>query len=495
MTTFRSSRVWVPLILVSLAVVACGPDEGAAASDPWGSEAVDYFDGLAAAYTENDFYGVLDYYASDAFVEKWRGDLRGGALVRDLLRFNSGDLDQQILALHLGSDGAITLTRWPATDELSAVFSQIESGLITGEAVYDLGGSLRRGQRVSPDVLAVYERLYMDYARIWTDGDEASLARLYEPDATIHDPLFGVKAFGLPALLAASAGTTQVEVASAARVGRDTSEDDLAVYLGPAEYGQDSQRAVGVFHVTDEEGCVRQVAVAWQVNDGRIIEEHRYQEVETFSLCSETVPPTGWWSGLALPPPPRDQVVTGVLRTDEGREIKIHNGTRLLEDLVLASMRRFVEAGLGEPVVENVTFEPSRRCQGRSGRLLQADGSRNVFLCYYEDDLCRGSEPCSELPLIVRSSVLHELAHAWVLDHVNDDAQQRLLELAGLEVWGDPNAPWAERGEEYSAEVITWGLLDEYATMVRIGSPTCEVLTGAFQLLTDVDPLRVEGAC
>ena len=492
--TLRSSRVWVYLILLLLTVAACGPGDRDAASDPWGSAAVDYFEGLADAYTENDFYGVLDYYTKDVFVEKWRGDLRGGALVRDLLRFNSGDLGQELLALHLGSDGAITLTRWSATEALSAVLSQIESGSIAGETVYDLGSSLQRSFRASPEVLATYEALYLEYARTWTDGSDLDFARLYGPEARVTDLLQGSQASGLDSIIRSSSTGSQVEVIRPSEVGGDTSDKGFAVYLGPAEYGQDPLRAVGIFHVTDQDGCVRQVAAAWQISNEQIVEEDRYQDVETFRRCSVGTFPIGWWTDLA-PPPPRDQVVTNVLLTDEGREIKIHNGTRLLEDLVLASVRSFVEAGLEEPVLENVTFEPSRRCQDRSGRLLQADGSRNVFLCLYEDDLCRRSEPCSEPPLIVRGSVLHELAHAWVLDHVNDDAKLRLLEFAGLEVWGDSTAPWGERGEEYSAEVIAWGLLDEYATMVRIGSPTCDVLTGAFQLLTDNDPLQVEAAC
>ena len=51
---------------------------------------------------------------------------------------------------------------------------------------------------------------------------------------------------------------------------------------------------------------------------------------------------------------------------------------------------------------------------------------------------------------------------------------------------------WSERGVEYSADVIAWGLLDDAAPMVRIGNRTCDELTASFKLLTATDPLRAD---
>ena len=87
--------------------------------------------------------------------------------------------------------------------------------------------------------------------------------------------------------------------------------------------------------------------------------------------------------------------------------------------------------------------------------------------------------------------MLHELAHAWTLDHVSTDLEGRFLDLVRLNVWQDAALPWSEQGVEYSAEVIAWGLLDRSSRMVRIGDPDCEDLAAAFRLLTDAEPLQV----
>jgi hypothetical protein len=55
--------------------------------------------------------------------------------------------------------------------------------------------------------------------------------------------------------------------------------------------------------------------------------------------------------------------------------------------------------------------------------------------------------------------------------------------------------PWADRGVEYAADVIAWGLIEEPIDMVRIGRPSCDELSAAFRLLTMVEPLRSDTEC
>ncbi|MCZ6736407.1 MAG: hypothetical protein O7B77_00330 [Actinobacteria bacterium] len=86
----------------------------------------------------------------------------------------------------------------------------------------------------------------------------------------------------------------------------------------------------------------------------------------------------------------------------------------------------------------------------------------------------------------------HELAHVWMLDHVDDETWAQVLERAGRRRWQDDTVPWSERGVEYSADVIAWGLLDDADPMVRIGNRTCDELTASFKLLTATDPLRAD---
>lgn len=463
-------------------VNACGGE--ASEEGPWGAEASSFFEALNVEHSASDFYGVLDFYTPSAFIEKWRGDIRGGAPIAELLRWNSGDLDQEALDVYLSSQGAITVVSWASTDEWSAVASTVEGGLINGETVFDFSGTLEQSLRASPDVIATYESLYTSYATAWSRGDNEGIERLYAPSARLNDDLTGLNVEGSGSI--AALGPTGVAAVTAQDIG--IPDERRAVFLGPVEYGQDPGRAVGIFDVTDESGCVHRVGVLWHLEAGLITSEDRYHDIGTFPGCS-TTNPEGWWTGLALPAP-SDEVVTGVLRTPAGREVDVHNGTPLLEQVLQDALARFTEAQLAEPRFDAVTFEPSRQCEGRSGRLIQSDGVRTLFLCIFESDLCLGAGPCPEPSLSVRGAVLHELAHAWTIDHVSTDLEGRFLDLVGLNVWQDADLPWSEQGVEYSAEVIAWGLLDRQSRMARIGNPDCEDLAAAFRLLTDAEPLQ-----
>jgi hypothetical protein len=478
-------RVGLGVIALVFLVAGCSPSVDADPDPPWGAEASSFFEALTVEHSANDFYGVLDFYTPSAFIEKWRGDLRGGAPVAELLRWNSGDLDQEVLEIYLNPQGAMTLVSWATTAEWSAVVSTVEGGLINGETVFDFSGTLERSLRASPDVIATYESLYTSYAEAWSSGESEDLARLYAPSAGLTDDLTGLDIEGSESI--AALGSTGVAAVTASDIG--IPDERPAVFLGPVEYGQDPGRAVGVFDFTDQSGCVHRVGVVWHLEAGLITSEDRYHDVGTFPECF-TSHPEGWWTGLALPAP-SDEVVTGVLRTPAGHEVNVHNGTPLLEQVLQDALGRYTEANLTEPKFDAVTFEPSRQCVGRSGRLIQSEGVRNLYLCLFESDLCLGTGQCQEPSLSVRGAVLHELAHAWTLDHVSSDLERRFLDLVGLDVWQQADLPWSEQGVEYSAEVIAWGLLDRQSRMARIGSPDCAELAAAFRLLTDAEPLQV----
>jgi len=410
---------------------------------------VTYFEELASAYGSNDYYGILDYYANDAFREIWRASVKGGQRVRDLLRWNSGDLGHEVERVFLGEVGAINLVRWEDGGGLSTVSATMVDGLIAAETVYDHAGWMEVGLRAASEVIANYEKLYEAYAEAWPDGEATGLD------------------------LSQTVNTVDVS--------------GPAVFLGPASFMEDPGRAVALYNVTDTEACTYQVAVLLQVAGGSVVEDTVYQEANSISRCLSGPPSSGWWTGLELPLP-RDQLLTGTIETNGGQEVEIHNGSLLLDEFLISSFDLFGESGLAEPRFDSVTFEPTRKCVDRSGRLLQDKDSRDLFLCLYETDLCPGDSQCAEPTLTVHSSVLHEFAHAWILDHVDEATQVLLLEATGREVWSDDDVPWAERGVEYAAEVITWGVMGVDAPMVRISSPTCEELAASFQLLTDTEP-------
>jgi hypothetical protein len=162
----------------------------------------------------------------------------------------------------------------------------------------------------------------------------------------------------------------------------------------------------------------------------------------------------------------------------------VRNGTPTLVNLFQWGLDRFVEIDLPLPRADAVTFEPSRSCEGLSGRLLDDGTTRNLYVCMYDSDVCTGASTCVEPGTAAQIAVLHELAHAWILDHVDHDTVDGILAISGRTAWDDPEVPWTERGVEYAADVIAWGLIDETLPMVRLGTPPCTELAAAFTRLT-----------
>jgi hypothetical protein len=120
--------------------------------------------------------------------------------------------------------------------------------------------------------------------------------------------------------------------------------------------------------------------------------------------------------------------------------------------------------------------------------VLDDGTTRNLFVCIYDSDVCTNADACASPAPSARIAVLHELSHAWMLDHVDDGTVDDVLALSGRTTWDNPGVTWSDRGVEYGAEVMAWGLMDETLPMVRIGAPPCSQLVAAFTLLTDAPP-------
>ena len=476
---------WVFAVFSFLALGSgCGAAEKTSTSAAWGDEAVTYLRGLSNAYSSDDLYGVLDFYSPDAQVEIWRTDIRGGS-VYDLLRVGPR-LERELIGVHLDVEEALALVRWSSSGRLGAVQSTFDDGSIVHETVFDDVVSLGASQRATPELIDRYERFYVEFAAAWSSGNVDRVAALYAEDATVRGPLSAIRARVSDAIASLTAPRAWHRVPIGAIVdGDEDTASRHALYLGPTEYGHDPELAVGVYRVEDGD-CSFQMAVRWEIANGAIVDERRYPEIESFRGCAAAQLPGGWWTDLSLPGP-RDEVVTGTIHT-AAQEIAVHNGTDRLAGLVRWALERFDRADLAEPRLESVTFEPSRRCEDVAGRLILDDGSHDVFLCLHERDLCRGRATCDVPALNVRIGILHELSHAWLLDHTDAATRTRLLDLTGLAAWDEDSAPWSQRGAEYAAEVLAWGLLDERAPMVRIGDPPCAELVAAFEIITSSRP-------
>jgi hypothetical protein len=233
--------------------------------------------------------------------------------------------------------------------------------------------------------------------------------------------------------------------------------------------------------VDDGSGCPGHLAIVLDLDaDGLIRAEHRYHRTDDLVRCADGALPAGWWDEATVPPAVTIEL-TGTLDV-AGHEVQIFNGTQGLSGLVEWAFDRFTAAGLPAPEVNSVTFldQGTDTCDALVG--LFAD--REVTLCFLTS-VCRG-ETCDSWTDPARITALHELAHAWIDDHVSTDTRTAFLERAGLESWSSADAAWGDRGVELAASTMAWGLLDvESSLNPKLGPHTCAELTELFSLLVE----------
>ena len=315
-----------PLLVISLS--ACGPSEASTSSATWGDEAEAYFQQLSQAFTDDDIYGVLDFYSAEAEITDRTSDFLGATVpVSDWLASHRADLSRDMLDVHLGVDRAVSLVAWPGSGDFGAIVSDMDTGLIDGDTILVDLGSLERSLRASPELAGIYENLYTSFAQAWSTGNIDLASQLYAPAATVSDPLGGIVAAGWEAIarLVKSTSERWESVSIETVAGEQTAESrGTALFLDPISYGRDPQRAIGVYRF-ERDGCSFRTAVLWVLDGGEIVDERRYPEIESFRRCAPGDPPDGWWVGLQLPQP-RDRVVTGTIQVASGRDIEIRNG-------------------------------------------------------------------------------------------------------------------------------------------------------------------------
>jgi hypothetical protein len=150
------------------------------------------------------------------------------------------------------------------------------------------------------------------------------------------------------------------------------------------------------------------------------------------------------------------------------------------EEIELAewARERFELAGLELPAVKVTFHDDGAGCNGNTG-LYRPGEPAEVHLCSRSPLESKGT----------RLITLHELGHAWAETHTDAGTRARLLAVRGLEAWTDPALPTHEWGAEHAAEVLSWGLMDEAVSIVRINDHSAEALTVAFEALTGRAPL------
>jgi hypothetical protein len=138
-------------------------------------------------------------------------------------------------------------------------------------------------------------------------------------------------------------------------------------------------------------------------------------------------------------------------------------------------------------------FPPSVDCGLSEAVAKSADarfeGGHTVTLCFTSDELASGWPGRRWSPHVVHQG-LHELAHVWMYDHLDDSDHSTFLERVGLETWRESDVFWPKRGVEVAAETMAWGLAGNGVAEYLIKPPPdCDELTERYVMLTGQDPL------
>ncbi len=179
------------------------------------------------------------------------------------------------------------------------------------------------------------------------------------------------------------------------------------------------------------------------------------------------------------------QVPTSLATTVE----PVHPGLEIQADgeawheLFAWAEARFSAVGLEMPGALVSVRSDADGCGGNTGRYVPGDVP--------EVQICVDREPTSKISKLI---VLHELAHLWAENRLDDVTRTEFLAVRRLDSWIDSDSPRHEWGAEHAAEVLSWGLMDEPVRIIRIYDASPEALTAAFEVLTGRTPLVTAGA-
>jgi len=194
--------------------------------------------------------------------------------------------------------------------------------------------------------------------------------------------------------------------------------------------------------------------------------------------------------GLAVGLAMAGQVLTGSGVEAVDRPATVVGTPEDLEDLAWAQ-ERFSSAGLEVPAIDIEFHDDADPCEGNMGTMrTEDDASLLLRVCADHDkpDVRRSWR---------RRTLVHELAHVWEARNLDDTTRRTFLELRGLTEWNDRSMPWAQRGTEHAAEIITWAIGDPRWRFDARPQSTCAEMSAGYELLTETTAprLSVEPSC
>jgi hypothetical protein len=141
------------------------------------------------------------------------------------------------------------------------------------------------------------------------------------------------------------------------------------------------------------------------------------------------------------------------------------------------ALDRFEAAGLALPAISINFHDTADGCHGYLGHYAAASAQL---------DMCNWGQ--SHIAPV--NTLLHELAHAWSFELLDEDTRAAFIAHRELSSWDDRDVNWWLRGQEQVAEIVAWGLMDDPFRSAYLNSERCADLAAAFEMLTGTAPLH-----
>jgi hypothetical protein len=481
------------VVALGIALASCarsGNEDGADTETPWAQEAVEVFDSIALALTDVDRYAAAAHFGETGMLDlqAWGRDVHAGRLAiaealgktlyitpRAADDYAGGlpDLDVDVDQVFLGAREAVV--RFDAHLAAAGVpwmqIYAVGEDSVVSSRLYteDLGHLIPTMRWTDAPRHPFYER----YVDVWSSGDERRLAEVYAGGVVVRNALDGQRWVGLEELAEEIGAASQIEPGP---------WPELFRYDVGGRHEQ-----IAVFQLGGS--CPALEARRWVLDDGVIVDETRYAHVPSVRRCDGSAG-DGWWSGYDVAPTQRLAIERRVIA---GQQVDLVNADHEQADFVRWLLDRYASGSLPQPDVAAVWFPPSVDCHLAEGIAKREDdrfdGSHTVTLCFTPDEVASGW-PNERWSRHAVHQGLHELAHVWMYDNLDEIDHLVFLRRVGLEAWRDPDVFWPQRGVEVAAETLAWGLAGNGRAEYLIEpAPNCAELAARYEVLTGTKPL------
>lgn len=361
-------------------------------------------------------------------------------------------------------------------------------------------GSVASARMYAPNRrdLTIIEAMADDYVALWNNGGDATA--IYARDARIEDTLLGLSLQGIDDITSA-VGTGGWPDLPPFRIPdlpwQPEGEGDRelpggrAIYIAPSDVRPALPDEVRmVLRVDNGFGCPGLMAVSLTWDGEKIQSERRYHEIDSVRRCMDPgLLRTGWWQGIEIPEPIRMEETVPMIWPERDVRVVIYNGSVGMVRFVRWGLERFEASVLPMPKIGSVTFLTNEtKCRGLSGFYSAENGGAKITLCHRVADVCEDTL-CRTWARGPRTTLLHELAHAWMNEYIDEHTRTSFLRFEGVPRWSDPTDPWEDRGMERAANTIAHWLMHESGSARISDQLACRHVRGGFRIITGIEPL------